>query len=145
MPKLRLKRKGTVKPMEWVESIDRRGKVCWVEMSRMGFPIRLKSKEVEIGQGKALSKRARRRQSLMDVSVEGEEMEVLRSVPTSETSSSEKDRSKAILKEMFNGEKTYDNRTEEIHRSRRTTYREGKHSVAGTSNLLGRRPEGICN
>src|SRR5882724_971556 len=31
MPKLRLKRKGTVKLMEWVESIDRRGKVCWVE------------------------------------------------------------------------------------------------------------------
>src|SRR5882724_7646126 len=81
----------------------------------------------------------------MDVLVEGEEMEVLRSVPTSETSSSEQDRSKAILKEMFNGEKTYDNRTEEIHRSRRTTYREGKHRVAGTSNLLGWRPEGICN
>jgi len=33
--------------------------------------------------------RARCRQSLMDVSVEGEEMEASRSVPTSETSSSE--------------------------------------------------------
>jgi len=22
---------GTVKPMEWVETIDRRGKACWVE------------------------------------------------------------------------------------------------------------------
>jgi len=42
---------------------------------------------------------------------------------------------------MFNGEETYDNRTEEIHRSRRTTYREGKHSVAGTSNLSCRRLE----
>src|SRR5882724_7919254 len=31
MPKLCLKRKGTVKLMEWVESIDRKGKVCWVE------------------------------------------------------------------------------------------------------------------
>jgi len=31
MPKLHLKRKGTVKLMEWVESIDRRGKACWVE------------------------------------------------------------------------------------------------------------------
>ena len=50
----------------------------------------------------------------MDVSVEGEEMEDSRSIPTSETSSSEQDRGKAIFKEMFNGEETYDNRTEEI-------------------------------
>src|SRR5882724_7339319 len=81
----------------------------------------------------------------MDVSVKGEEMDVSRSIPTSETSSNEQDRSKVVLKAKFNGEKTYDNRTEEIHRSQRTTYREGKHRVAGTSNLSGRRPEGICN
>src|SRR5882724_2620300 len=74
----------------------------------------------------------------MDVSVEGEEMEDSRSVPTSETLSSEQDRGKAILKAMFNGEETYDNRTEDIHRSRKTTYREGKRRVAGTSNLSGR-------
>ena len=50
----------------------------------------------------------------MDVSVEGEEMEVSRSVPTSETSLNEQDRSQVVLKAMFNGEKTYDNRTGEI-------------------------------
>jgi len=31
MPKLHLKRKGTVKLMEWVKTIDRRGKERWVE------------------------------------------------------------------------------------------------------------------
>jgi len=31
MPKLPFTKKGTVKLMEWVETIDRRGKVCWVE------------------------------------------------------------------------------------------------------------------
>src|SRR5882724_6910535 len=81
----------------------------------------------------------------MDMLVEGEEMEVSRSVPTSETSSSEQDTSQVVLRAIFNGDKTYDNRTEEIHRSRRTTYREGKHRVACTSNLSGQRLEGICN
>jgi len=39
-------------------------------------------------------------------------MEVLRSIPTSETSSNEQDRrSQVVLKAMFNGEKTYDNQT----------------------------------
>src|SRR5882724_11486116 len=103
-----------------------------------------KSKMQAVSNGR-VGRRGRCRQSLMDVSVEGEEMEDSRSVPTSETSLSEQDRGKAILKAMFNGEETYDNRTEEIHRSWRTTYREGKHSVAGTSNPSGRRPEGICN
>ena len=56
-----------------------------------------------------LSPRARCRQSLMDVSVEGEEMEVSRSIPTSETSSNEQDRSQVVLRAMFNGDKTYDN------------------------------------
>jgi len=54
-----------------------------------------------------LSPRVRHRQSLMDVSVEGEEMEVLRSVPMSETSLSEQDRSQVVLRAMFNGDKTY--------------------------------------
>ena len=45
---------------------------------------------------------------------------------------------------MFNGDKTYDNRTEEIHRSQRTTYREGNYQFAGTSNLSGWRLEGSC-
>src|SRR5882672_255733 len=31
MPKLRLKQNGTVKPVEWVETTNRRGKVTWVE------------------------------------------------------------------------------------------------------------------
>src|SRR5882672_11058027 len=31
MPKLHLKQKGTVKPVEWVETTNRRGKVLWVE------------------------------------------------------------------------------------------------------------------
>src|SRR5882672_9443416 len=31
MPKLCLKQKGTVKPVEWVETTNRRGKVIWVE------------------------------------------------------------------------------------------------------------------
>jgi len=52
----------------------------------------------------------------------GEEMEVLRSIPMSETSSNEQDRSQVVLKAMFNGEKTYDNQTGEIQLSRRTTY-----------------------
>jgi len=60
----------------------------------------------------------------MDVSVEGEDMEVSRSVPMSETSLNEKDRSQVVLKAMFNGEKTYDNQTGEIQLSRRTTYRD---------------------
>src|SRR5882724_4634209 len=81
----------------------------------------------------------------MDMSVKGEEMEVSRSVPTSETSLSEQDISQVVLRTIFNGDKTYDNQTEEIHRSQRTTYREGNHRVAGTSNLSGRRPEGVCN
>ena len=55
---------------------------------------------------------------------QGEEMEVSRSIPMSETSSSEQDRSQVVLRAMFNGEKTYDNRTGEIQRSRRTTYRD---------------------
>ena len=41
----------------------------------------------------------------MDVSVEGEEMEVLRSIPMLETSSNEQDRSQVVLKAMFSGEK----------------------------------------
>ena len=45
----------------------------------------------------------------MDMSVEGEEMEVSRSIPMLETSSSEQDRSQVVLREIFNGEKTYDN------------------------------------
>src|SRR5882724_766582 len=55
---------------------------------------------------------------------QGEEMEVSRSIPTLETSSSEKDRSQVVLREMFNGDKTYDNQTEEIQRNRGTAYRE---------------------
>jgi len=51
----------------------------------------------------------------MDMSVEGEEMEVLRSIPTSETSSSEQDRSQVVLRAMFNGDKTYDNQTGEYN------------------------------
>src|SRR5882672_12889069 len=31
MPKLRLKQNGTVKPVEWVEITNHRGKVRWVE------------------------------------------------------------------------------------------------------------------
>ena len=60
----------------------------------------------------------------MDVSVEEEEREVLRSVPTLETWSNEQDRSQVVLKEMFNGEKTYENKTGEIQLSQRTTYRD---------------------
>jgi len=45
-------------------------------------------------------------------------------VPMSETSSNEQDRSQVIFKAMFNGEKTYDNRTKEIQLSRRATYRD---------------------
>jgi len=47
----------------------------------------------------------------MDVSVEGEEMDVSRSIPMSETLLNEQDRSQVVLREMFNGDKTYDNRT----------------------------------
>jgi len=39
----------------------------------------------------------------MDVSVEGEEMKVSRSVPMSETSSSEQDRSQVVLKQCSMG------------------------------------------
>jgi len=39
----------------------------------------------------------------MDMSVEEEEREVSRSVPTSETPLNEQDRSQVILKAMFNG------------------------------------------
>src|SRR5882724_5503729 len=81
----------------------------------------------------------------MDVSVEGEEIGVLRSIPTSETSSSEQDRSQVVLRTRFNGDKTYDNRTEEIHRSWRTTYREGNYQFSGTNKLWGQRLEGVCN
>ena len=56
----------------------------------------------------------------MDVSVEGEEMDVSRSIPMSETSSNEQDKSQVVLRAMFNGDKTYDNRTGEIQLSRRT-------------------------
>jgi len=52
----------------------------------------------------------------------GEEMDVSRSVPMSETSSNEQDRSQVVLRAMFNGDKTYDNRTKEIQQNRRTTY-----------------------
>src|SRR5882724_4333282 len=41
----------------------------------------------------------------MDMSVKGEEMEVSRSVPMSETSLNEQDRSQVVLKAMFNGER----------------------------------------
>jgi len=41
----------------------------------------------------------------MDMSVEEEERDVSRSVPTSETSSKEQDRSQVILKAMFNGKR----------------------------------------
>ena len=44
----------------------------------------------------------------------GEEIEVSGSIPMSETSSSEQDRSQVVLRAMFNGDKTYDNRTGEI-------------------------------
>ena len=73
---------------------------------------------------RATTPRVRHRQSLMDVSVEGEEMDVLRSVPMLETSSNEQDRSQVVLRAMFNGDKTYDNQTREIQLSRRTTYRD---------------------
>src|SRR5882724_4268720 len=73
---------------------------------------------------RALSPRARHRQSLMDMSVEGQRIEVLRSIPTFETLLSEQDRSQVILRAMFNEDKTYDNRTEEIQLSQRITYRD---------------------
>jgi len=60
----------------------------------------------------------------MDMSVEGEEIEVSRSVPMSETSSSEQNRSQVVLRAMFNGDKNYDNQTGEIQLSQRTTYRD---------------------
>src|SRR5882724_10630295 len=47
----------------------------------------------------------------------GEEMEVSRSIPMSETSLSEQDRSQVVLRAMFNGDKTYDNLTGEIQLS----------------------------
>jgi len=39
----------------------------------------------------------------MDMSVEGEEMDVSRSVPTTETSSNEQDRSQVVLRAMSMG------------------------------------------
>jgi len=45
----------------------------------------------------------------MDMAGRGRGEEVSRSVPTSETSSSELDRSPGVLRAMFNGDKTYDN------------------------------------
>ena len=60
----------------------------------------------------------------MDVSVEEEEMEVLRSVPMLETSLSEQDRSIEVLRAMFKRDKNYDNQTEKIQRNQGTTYRE---------------------
>ena len=53
----------------------------------------------------------------MDMSVEGEEMDVSRSVPMSETSYNQQDRSQVVLRAMFNGDKTYDNQTGEIQLS----------------------------
>ena len=50
----------------------------------------------------------------MDVSVDGQLIDVVKSVPKSETLSSEDDSSLEVLRAMFNGDKTYDNRTEEI-------------------------------
>ena len=38
---------------------------------------------------------------------------------------------------MFNGDKTYDNQTEEIQWGQGTTYIEGNHRVTGTGHLLG--------
>ena len=73
----------------------------------------------------------------MDMLVEGEEMEVSRSVPMLETSLSEQDKSQVVLRAMLNGDKTYDNQTKEIQLNRRTTYREWNHRVTGTSKLLG--------
>jgi len=49
----------------------------------------------------------------MDMSANGWLIEVFKSIPTSETSSSEQDRSLEVLRAMFNGDKTYDNQTEE--------------------------------
>jgi len=45
----------------------------------------------------------------MDVLVEGHELKYLKSVPMSETSSSEQDRSQEVLRAMFKRDKTYDN------------------------------------
>src|SRR5882724_13501169 len=75
----------------------------------------------------------------------GNEMRCLKSVPTSETLSSEQDRSLEVLRAMFNGDKTYDNQTGEIQQNWGTTYREWNHRVAGTSMLSGRGLGGICN
>ena len=60
----------------------------------------------------------------MDVSADEQWIEMLKSVPTSETLASEQDESLEVLRAMFNVDKTYDNQTEEIHLSQRTTYRE---------------------
>ena len=54
----------------------------------------------------------------MDVSVEERGIEVFEECPNVETSSSEQDRSLGVLRAMFNGDKTYDNRTEEIYQVR---------------------------
>src|SRR5882672_7227058 len=43
------------------------------------------------------------------------------------------------------GYRTYDNKTEEIQLSRRTTYRVQQCRVARTGKLSEREPEGICN
>ena len=60
----------------------------------------------------------------MDVLVEGEEMDVSRSIPTLETLSSEQDRSLEILGAIFKRDKTYDNQTREEQQNLRNTYRE---------------------
>jgi len=58
-------------------------------------------------------------------------MEVLRSIPTSETLSNEQDRSQVVLRAIFKGDKTYDNRTgiynsaEELLIETRTTGSQG--------------------
>jgi len=81
----------------------------------------------------------------MDVSVEEEEMEDSRSVPTSETSSSEQDRVRQSSKQCSRGKRlmiielrTY------IEVGKLLIEKESAGSQA-TSNLSGRRPEGIYN
>src|SRR5882724_10282157 len=81
----------------------------------------------------------------MDMSVEGEEMEVSMSVPMPETLLNEQDRSQVVLKAMFNGDKTYDNQTGKIQQNGRTTYKKENHRVTGTSKLLEWSPRGSCN
>src|SRR5882724_1433659 len=67
----------------------------------------------------------------MDVSVEGEEMEVLGSVPTLETSSNEQDRSQVVLKQCSMGKRLMIiklgkyNEAEELHIETRTAGSQG--------------------